>query len=44
MVYPESAALIERALAWHHGDPWDDLDQTLAFMRYALALALPPKE
>ena len=36
----EWADLIERALAWHHGDPWDELEQTLAFMRYTLERAL----
>jgi hypothetical protein len=36
----EWAELIERALAWHHGDSWDDLEQTLAFMRYTLARVL----
>ena len=34
------AALIERALAWQHGAPWDGLEQTLAFMRFTLAQAL----
>ncbi len=33
------AALIARALAWRHGDPWDHLDRTLAFIRYTVDAA-----
>jgi hypothetical protein len=32
--------LIERSLAWPNGAPGDQLDQTLAFMRYVLERAL----
>jgi predicted nucleotidyltransferase len=34
------AALIERALTWQPGAPWDELGQTLGFIRYTLARAL----
>lgn len=30
------SALIERALAWATGEPWDCLDETLAFIAYTL--------
>jgi hypothetical protein len=33
------AALIERALAWRHDAPLDNLNETLDFIRYTLDIA-----
>jgi hypothetical protein len=36
--YPQWAGLIERALAWPDGEQADEFDETLEFLRFALAL------